>query len=294
MHSLRAPAPTRAVSGALPEPLLTSRSRRWSGIVVELHRFSDIDAVVQPPDHVVAVHLAGSIQLLQRRNGKSVRRRIGPGDIIVTPVGQPKRWQHAGENVVILLHLDPSFVQSVAGEEFALDPARFEIQDNFGTRDDHIETIGKRALAELEHEGTSSRVYVESLATQLTTHLLRHYSTAGVPSESAVARLSRHKLMRALDYIDANLRDELTLTEIADALAMSPGHFAHAFRETTGFPPHRFVLMRRVERAKALLRETDLPITDIAHRIGCSSHSHFSVMFHRVTGQTPRDYRNQA
>jgi AraC family transcriptional regulator len=292
-RQLRELPPTRAISGALPEPLLSSRSRGWNGIVVELQSFRDIDAVVQMQEHVVAVHLAGSISLLQRRNGKSSRAPVGPGDIIITPVGEPKRWQHTGENVVILLRLSPAFVQSVAGEEFALDPARFEIQDNFGTRDAQIEDIGKHLLAGLEREGAAGRIYAESLATQLTIHLLRHYSTATIVAKRPPARLSRHKLLRAIEYIDENLREDLTLPDIAEALAMSPSHFAHAFRQTTGLPPHRYVLDRRIERAKSLLRETDLPITEIADRIGCASHSHFSVMFHRGTGQTPRDFRNQ-
>jgi len=100
--------------------------------------------------------------------------------------------------------------------------------------------------------------------------------------------------LRAIEYIDENLREDLTLPNIAQSVAISAGHFAHAFRQTTGLPPHRFVLERRIERAKTLLRETDLPITEIAQRVGCASHSHFSVMFHRTTGLTPRDFRNQS
>ena len=297
MQSTRHPKPlqlARTISGTLPEPLLSSQARGWNGIVVELRRFHDVDAVCQFPDHVVAVHLAGSIHLLQQRAGKSSRRSIGPGDIIITPVGEPKRWQHAGENVVILLRLDPSFVQHVAGEECAIDPARFELQDNFGTRDPQIETIAKQLLGGLEREGTANRIHAESLATQLTTHLLRYYSSANIAEARPVARMPRHKLLRALEYIEENLRDELTLPGMAEALAMSPGHFAHAFRQATGLPPHRYVQSRRIERAMSLLRETDLPITEIAHRIGCASHSHFSVLFHRATGQTPRDFRKQA
>ncbi|MEO9163333.1 MAG: helix-turn-helix transcriptional regulator [Casimicrobiaceae bacterium] len=83
----------------------------------------------------------------------------------------------------------------------------------------------------------------------------------------------------------------MTLAAIAEVVALSPGHFAHAFREATGIAPHRYVLERRVERAKELLRQSDMPITEIADRIGCSSHSHFSVLFHRITGVTPRKFR---
>ena len=100
-------------------------------------------------------------------------------------------------------------------------------------------------------------------------------------------------MRRAIEYIDDNLRGELTLAAIAEAVALSPGHFAHAFRQATGVAPHRYVLERRVERAKMLLRQSDMPITEIAERVGCSSHSHFSVLFHRITGLTPRQFRTQ-
>ena len=95
-----------------------------------------------------------------------------------------------------------------------------------------------------------------------------------------------------LEFIDANLRDDIAFSDLAGVLAMSPGHFAHAFKQTTGLPPHRFVLERRIERAKAMLRDTDLPITEIAERVGCATPSHLSVLFHRETGETPRDFRN--
>jgi AraC family transcriptional regulator len=282
------------LSGTLPEPLLSSRSRGWNGIVVELHRFCDTDAVVQLRDHVLGVHIAGTVNLLQRRNGRTGVKLVRPGDTTITPMGEPKRWQHTGETMVILLRLAPAFVQSIAGEECAADPARFEIRDNLGVRDPQLEEIGRRLLAGLEPEGAASRIYAESLTTHLAIHLLRHYCTASIPLEKPGAKLSHHKLLRAIEYIDDNLREDLSLTDIAEALAMSPGHFAHAFRQTTGLPPHRYVLERRIERAKSLLHETDLPITEIAHLIGCASHSHFSVMFHRATGQTPRDYRSNA
>jgi AraC family transcriptional regulator len=123
-------------------------------------------------------------------------------------------------------------------------------------------------------------------------HLLRNYTRSGI-DESPKASLSPHKLRRALEYIDDNIGSPITLAALARVVALSPGHFAHAFREATGVAPHRYVVERRVELAKALLRQSDLPITEIADRIGCSSHSHFSVLFHRVVGLTPRQFRAQ-
>jgi len=276
-------------NGALAPPLLSSHSRDWKGITVELHRFRDVDVVLATPDHVISVHVAGTVNLLQRRGGSSAIKHLTAGDVIVTPAGEPKTWRHSGEAMVIVLRLAPTYVERIALEEGL---SRVELQDNFGTRDTCAEQLGKKLLSGLETEGEASQIYVETLANQLALHLLQTYSATQSLAERRAAKLSPFKLQRAIDYIDEHLRDDLTLSSISEALAMSPGHFAHALRQSTGLPPHRYVLERRIERAKSLLRQTELPITEVAQLIGCASHSHFSVLFHRSTGCSPRDYRS--
>jgi AraC family transcriptional regulator len=100
-----------------------------------------------------------------------------------------------------------------------------------------------------------------------------------------------HKMQQALAFIDSHLGDDLTLSYIAEALCVSPHHFAHVFRQAVGVAPHQYVIRRRVERAKELLDTTELPIVEIALSVGCANQSHFSALFHRVTGLTPHAYR---
>ena len=285
-------AATRVLSGDIPDPLLSSRGRGWNGLTVELQCFHDLDVVVQTVDHVIGVQLAGSVNVHQTRNGRTRTRTLGVGDITITPAGAPTRWRQAGQSLVVLLRLAPSYIFAVAGDECALDPDRFEIQGRFTTRDLRIDDIARRLLAGLELEGADSRLYVDALACELAIHLVREHTTASVGAAWPLARLSPHKLRRAIEYIDDNLKSDLTLASMAEAVALSPGHFAHAFRQATGTAPHRYVLERRVARAKTLLRSSDMAITEIADRVGCSSHSHFSVLFHRITGVTPRQYRS--
>jgi AraC family transcriptional regulator len=292
VHAKRPAPATCVLSGSVPDPLLSSRARGWNGLTLELHSFHDLDTVVQAPDHVIAVHLAGSVNIRQTRGGRTRVRTMNAGDVTVTPVGLPTRWRQAGQSLVVLLRLSSAYVRSVAGDECALDPDRFEIQGRFATRDAQIEGLGRRLLAGMELEGVDSHLYVDTLACELAIHLLRQYTTAAIAPAWPKARLSPHKLRRAIQYIDENLRNDLTLSAIADAVSLSPGHFAHAFREATGVAPHRYVVERRVERAKELLRQSDMPITEIADCIGCSSHSHFSVLFHRIMGRTPRQFRD--
>lgn len=291
--ALARPKPaTRVLAGRIPAPLLSSRTRGWNGITLELHSFRGLDALVQSPDHVIAVHLAGDVNVQQSRAGRTRSRMMRTGDVSITPAGPPTRWRQSGQSLVVLMRLAQAYVQTVAGDECAMDPARFEIQEVFGGRDACLEDLALRLLAGLELEGADSRLYADTLTCELTIHLLRRHTTPAVAPDWPRARLAPHKLRRAIQYIDDNLRETLTLDALANAVSLSPGHFAHAFRQATGVAPHRYVLERRVERAKELLRDSDLPILEIAHAIGCSSHSHFSVLFHRVTGMTPSHFRN--
>jgi AraC family transcriptional regulator len=188
--------------------------------------------------------------------------------------------------------LSPACIARVAAEaDHRVDFGRCRLVDNYGTKDPIAVDIGKRMLAALEPEDAVGRLRIERLKSELALHLLSHYSASSRPTRRSQVSLPPRKLARAVEYIDAHLREDLSLACLARTLAMSASHMSHAFRTATGMPPHRFVLHRRVERAKHLLRNTDLPMTDIAHRIGCASHSHFSVLFHRLTGQTPRDFR---
>jgi AraC family transcriptional regulator len=94
-----------------------------------------------------------------------------------------------------------------------------------------------------------------------------------------------------LAFIDAHLGERLTLVKIADELKLSPYHFAHVFKRLIGIAPHQYVMQRRMDRAKQLLAHTTLPIVEIAVELGFANQSHFSAVFHRVTGLTPLTYR---
>ncbi len=278
-------------SPLVPDPVLSSRSREWNGLLVELYRVSDADFVKRDADHVVTVFLGDPVDLVQRRHGRVVRRTMCAGDVIVTPAGEPKELQHREVAELVKVRLAPALVARVIGD-LAGGAAQVELLDNFGTRDARIEDLALRLLGETRLNALGGRLCAESLATELVVHLLRHYSAPMRLGNGAPTVLPRYKMRRATDYIDDHLREDLTLGAISATLSMSPWHFAHAFRQTLGVAPHHYVLLRRVERARQLLRETNLPITEIAHQVGYSNPGNFSVAFHRLTGCSPRNFRN--
>jgi AraC-like DNA-binding protein len=100
----------------------------------------------------------------------------------------------------------------------------------------------------------------------------------------------RH-LLRARDLADARYREPLGVPALARAANLSPAHFSREFRRAFGEPPHRYLLTRRLERAAALLRNTDRPIAEICFAVGLRSLGSFTSSFGRAYGVTPAAYR---
>jgi AraC-like DNA-binding protein len=99
------------------------------------------------------------------------------------------------------------------------------------------------------------------------------------------------RLLRAKDRMDAASHEAWPVGRLARVSGVSQAHFARSFKEAFGVPPHRYLLTRRIERATALLRDTDLPITEIAFATGWESLGTFGRTFHDVTGKSPSELR---
>jgi transcriptional regulator GlxA family with amidase domain len=101
------------------------------------------------------------------------------------------------------------------------------------------------------------------------------------------------RLLRAKDRMDAASHEEWPVERLASVSGVSEAHFARSFKEAFGVPPHRYLLTRRIERAKALLRDTDLPIIEIAFQTGWNSLGTFGRIFRDITGESPSELRER-
>ncbi len=98
-------------------------------------------------------------------------------------------------------------------------------------------------------------------------------------------------LRRARDFMDREYAQPLDVPAMARTALMSPSHFARQFRAAYGETPHSYLLTRRIERAKALLRRGDLSVTDVCMMVGCTSLGSFSSRFTEIVGETPSAYK---
>jgi AraC family transcriptional regulator len=271
---------------------IIDRSIEWEGVKVGHYRVRPGEMPRRAHrNHHVYVPLAGSVTIEGwAEDGTTMIRRPRPGQISITPAGTrySATWQEELEYVTVNLSQD--FIARATVDFRANEKAM--IVGVCGPQDHLIRSIGHALAAELDSGQPNGKLYAESLVNTLAVHLLRHYSTDSVVQDLQFGGLPAHKLRRVTEFIDENLNNDLSLAEIAHSADLSPYHFARSFKQTTGLTPIQFLMQRRIEYAKSMLIESELPIVEVGLSAGFKNQSHFTTLFRKFTTMTPKAYRN--
>lgn len=272
-------------------PLLQTRKATWDGLRLELYQFRSGELPEHcHSEHTVLISLTdGCHAEMQTGSGLKIVGTQRHGSICVLPAGLRHKARLGGPSEHLALYVDPSLINRAAAQSRL--STRYEIVERYSRGDPIIANIGSALLAELDSEGLSGRLYAESLANVLAVHLLRHYSTEGEHRQVNVGGLSPQKLRRVTEFIADNFASDISLGGLAQVAGMSSFHFAREFKKATGTTPHQYVIKFRVDHAKTLLADRDLPLIEVGLRAGFSHQSHFTRLFRRITGTTPHLYR---
>ena len=271
----------------------SSQSLGWSGVLVQQYQYPSSSTVCEMEvpalsDHWLNLPLGNPAQLTQKRDDRFHESTVQEGHSIFVPAGQSSYWRGEAsetDETMLHIHLNPELVRQVA-ETSELD--QIDLVNCFSKYDLRLHQVAMLLLSELKSDGIMGQLYVESLTQVLVIHLLRHYSTSTQNTAPQHSGLTTSQVRQAIDYVQAHLDRNLSLAEIAAAINISPTHFSRLFKRATGSSPHQYVIQQRVERAKFLLKTTDLAIANIALQVGFSSQSHLTQHFKRLTGVTPK------
>lgn len=154
-----------------------------------------------------------------------------------------------------------------------------------------IRGLGSSLLPALAQPHQANRLFVEHVAMALHLHIAQEYCDMAARPSRRPGTLASWQERRAKELLSAHLDGEVSIDELARQCGLSRSHFMRAFTRTTGQPPHRWLVARRIERARDLLARSNLSIGDIATRVGFADQSHFTRVFGSVVGFTPSVWR---
>ena len=241
--------------------------------------------------HNIALVLGGAALLEGSWPGQPrTTCRLGPGSVNIVPAEIPFAARSTGAAKKIRLEIEPDFFDSVIGNDASGE--HIQLRPALGAEDPFISEL-LLALRDEAAAGTpGGRLYGESLGTALVAHLVRKQAVCRQDLRQYRGGLSINRLRFITGYIDEHLETDLALVDLANILQMSVFHFLRSFKQSTGLPPHQYVLRKRIERAKSLLVDPTISIAEVALRCGFGSQSNFTTAFRRLTNVTPGAYRN--
>jgi AraC family transcriptional regulator len=252
-----------------------------------------MDGWIDPvtPDISLMLMLRGT--MLLETNKILIARQ---GDWFLRPAdsfGGEIRWQSLSPEPMQTLHIRLNhkvFLRMT--EEIAC--SHLSLIGRSAFQDGLISQIAMALFEEAKNPSPIGKLYAQSAAQMLSSHLLRHYASSKLTIKALQHGLSRRQVKQIKDYIEAHLSENLSLEDLARQLDFSPYHFMRLFRQAIGQSPYQFILGRRVEHAKILLQKTELPLAQVALESGFAHQSHLSRVFKQHLGLTPKSFRHKS
>jgi AraC-like DNA-binding protein len=242
-------------------------------------------AVTPDGYHIVTVALRASRLSLSSNSGPLFDGSMLPGTIHISTPGEELMARFVPPFDFLHLHVDNDFLYEAG---LVPDEGGTGVY-NGGTRlfrDSLVEALSRSLLDHAGHH--CGPHYARSVGKAIVMRAMVRQQ-----SERRCRALPKWRMKRLEQYLSANIDKPVSLQDMASVVGLSKMHFAAQFRAATGFRPHEYLLLKRVEQAKAAMTETTMPLVEIAFSVGFNAQAHFSTVFKRFTGKSPAQWKQE-
>ncbi len=239
----------------------------------------------RPGHHTLSCYLDGGYRTERH---KLPGRYGAPSRLCALPGDHESRWWVRGQMHFMHLYFQPEHFTRRAVRELDREPRELDLADRTYFEHPQIAELCRSLLHET-WDDVDGRLRANETAHDVLSLLLRDQGVSRAGQR--IGGLAPATRRRVRDYVDAALDQPITLGELAELAALSEYHFARMFRVSFGAPPHAWIAEQRLARARALLRDTALPLAQVAAQCGYADPAHFSHRFRAAHGVAPTAYR---
>jgi AraC family transcriptional regulator len=255
----------------------------------------------------VEVHAGGGenalVATLPLTNVSACEQWIDGRHIIVAPMKRydtafidlnSKYITYAPPSDLLLFHMPREAFDTIADEQGVRRIETFRVQPTKPLDDPVIRGLAPLLEAALERPEQTNCLFTDHIAIAVLAHVAQAHCGMGMAQRVQRGGLAPWQERRAKEFLMARLNGEVTLEALAQECGLSRSHFARAFKKTTGLPAHRWLLDRRIERARELLLNSGFPIAEVADLCGFANQSHLTRVFTNALGVSPGEWRRSA
>ncbi|MBT53846.1 MAG: AraC family transcriptional regulator [Mameliella sp.] len=274
------------------EVVSSSDGLEWNGISQCTYAYRGQDVDLPPMNTFMIVQYRHGITPMDRQfDGKWTRTRCAPGHFSLLSREVDTQWSWSDDIEVSHVYLDDTLLKRVARDTHDGDVGQVILHDVLQGVDPIVGHIIDELTVEAARRGPGGSLYAEALSVQLAVHLLRSYAAICKPTRPCESSLSPRELACLEEFINAHIHEKITLEQMAKLFGLGTWTLNRRLKKSIGQSAYGYVQLKRLARAREMLRTNCEPLKQIAAACGFSDQAHMTRAFRKAEGVTPGQYR---